>query len=239
MKQHTIAIDNNILSSQTTLRQGAAQAALSYLQNRIQETSIIGIGTGATVETFIQLFAASNLPFAYCVSSSQRSSLALTDAGLKEKPLALCTSVDFYIDGIDEGMMNGVTLKGGGGALSREKVIASIAKTFITIADSKRQVQQLGKFPLPVEILPAAQLAVQQQLVNMGGQPCLRHNVITDNGNLIFDVSGLDFSDPARLETVLNTLPGVVENGVFALRKADLMIFSDGKGVECIAIKNK
>lgn len=220
------------------LRVIAAQTAINYLKQHLNPEHIIGIGTGATVEVFINLLAKEHLKFSCCVASSVRSAIAVQRAGLIQQPLTQCDTVDFYIDGIDEGLTNGICLKGGGGALAREKVLAAMAKIFITIADHQRQVQQLGKFALPVEILPVAQAAVFRKLISIGARLQLRENFITDNGNVIVDVSGLNLSDPAAMEIYLNNIPGIVENGIFAHNRADFMIFSYDKGAEWISINN-
>lgn len=226
MKQHFI---ND--PSRDCLRTKAAKVALEHVIKTITPSSVIGIGTGATVEVFIQLLKQSEVNFSHCVSSSERSSKALKEAGLKEISLEECDHVDFYIDGIDEGLENGITVKGGGAALAREKVLATLSMTFITIADRGRLITQLGKFPLPIEVLPAAREYVFNTLQKLGGTPAFREKCITDNGNLIIDVAGLDISEPLALESQLNAIPGVIENGVFAQRKADFMAFSDQAGV--------
>ncbi|WP_413112526.1 ribose-5-phosphate isomerase RpiA [Thaumasiovibrio sp. DFM-14] len=216
--------------SQDCLRTKAAKVALEQVLKTLTPSSVIGIGTGATVEVFIQLLKKSGAEFSHCVSSSERSSKALLAAGLPEITISECDRVDVYVDGIDEGLSNGITVKGGGAALAREKVLATMAITFITIADSGRLVTQLGKFPLPVEVLPAAQKAVFNALQSLGGQPVLREGCVTDNGNIILDVANLDCSEPKALEQRLNAIAGVVENGIFAQRSADFMAFSDTKG---------
>ena len=216
--------------SQDCLRTKAAKVALTQVLVTLTPNSVIGIGTGATVEVFVQLLAESNAEFSHCVSSSERSSKALDAAGIMTRPIAESTSIDFYIDGIDEGLNNGVNVKGGGAALAREKVLATQASTFITIADDGRLVEQLGSFPLPVEILPAAKSSVANTLQGMGGSPKEREGCITDNGNIILDVAGLDMTDPRQLELCINSIPGVVENGIFSHRSADLMVFSNQEG---------
>ncbi|USD43318.1 ribose-5-phosphate isomerase RpiA [Vibrio sp. SCSIO 43135] len=221
--------------SSDCLRTKAAKAALDHVIDKLTPSSVIGIGTGATVEVFIKLLKSSGAEFSYCVSSSERSSKALREAGLPEIAIADCERVDFYIDGIDEGLSNGITVKGGGAALAREKVLATLALTFITIADSGRMVSELGKFPLPIEVLPAAQKAVSNALQSLGGTPALRQGCTTDNGNIILDVAGLNLSQPSQIEQQLNAIPGVVENGIFSHRKADFMAFSSDEGVHWLA----
>lgn len=218
-------------NSTDCLRTKAASAALEHVLGALTPSSVIGIGTGATVEVFINLLKKSGAGFAHCVSSSERSSKALNDAGLSEIPLSQCERVDFYVDGIDEGLANGFTIKGGGAALAREKVLATMAMSFITIADSGRLKESLGAFPLPVEVLPAAELVVSRALQSLGCTPVKREGTVTDNGNIILDCSGLDLGDVVMLEKDLNSIPGVVENGIFARRKADYMAFSDVEGV--------
>ena len=219
-------------SSDDCLRTKAAKVALDYVINHITPSSVIGIGTGATVEIFVELLSGSNALFAHCVSSSARSSKAIQRVSLEEQPLEMCDGVDFYVDGIDEGLVNGMTIKGGGAALAREKILASVSNRFITIADRGRLVDGFGHFPLPIEILPVSKAAVLKSIQNLGGNSVLRSDCITDNGNLIIDVSGLDMSNPEWLEERLNRIPGVVENGIFAHRKADFMAFSDEVGTD-------
>lgn len=223
--------------SQDCLRAKAAKVALAQILETLTPNSVIGIGTGATVEVFVQLLAESNAKFSHCVSSSERSSKALEEAGLVMRPIAESCSLDFYVDGIDEGLSNGVTVKGGGAALAREKVLATQASTFITIADDGRLVKKLGTFPLPVEILPAAKSSVVHTLQAMGGAPKEREGCVTDNGNIILDVVGLDMTDPKQLEQCINLIPGVVENGIFSHRSADLMVFSNTEGSYCLSKK--
>lgn len=219
------------MDSSDCLRTKAAKAALDQVLSVLTPSSVIGIGTGATVEIFIQLLKQSGAEFSYCVSSSERSSQALQQAGLHELPISSCERVDVYVDGIDEGLSNGITVKGGGAALAREKVLATMAMSFITIADSGRLKLALGAFPLPIEVLPAAERAVTYALQSLGGKPIKREHCVTDNGNIILDCAGLDLSDPLAAESLLNSIPGVVENGVFARRKADYMAFSDNRGI--------
>lgn len=223
------------MQSTDCLRTKAAKVALEQVLSVLTPSSVIGIGTGATVEIFIQLLKQSGAEFSHCVSSSERSSKALSEAGLAEQPIRLCERIDVYVDGIDEGLSNGVTVKGGGAALAREKVLATLSMSFITIADSGRLKLTLGAFPLPIEVLPAAETAVSRALQSLGGTPIRRENCITDNGNLILDCSGLDLSEPESTEAALNSIPGVVENGIFARRKADFMAFSDQGGVHWLA----
>lgn len=220
--------------SQDCLRTKAAKVALVQVLETLAPTSVIGIGTGATVEVFVKLLAESNAKFSYCVSSSERSSKALEAVGLVTRPISESSSLDFYVDGIDEGLNNGVTVKGGGAALAREKVLATQASTFITIADDGRLVEKLGTFPLPIEILPAAKSSVIHTLEAMGGSSKEREGCVTDNGNIILDVSGLTMTDPKQLELRINSIPGVVENGIFAYRSADLMVFSNAEGSYCL-----
>ncbi|TNH96262.1 ribose-5-phosphate isomerase RpiA [Aeromonas sobria] len=220
------------------VRVKAAKAALDHIMKSITPETVIGIGTGSTAEVFVTLLAACGVDFSHCVSSSERSSRAIQAAGLKEIPLADCLYVDYYIDGIDEGLSNGITVKGGGAALAREKVIASMAKCFITISDDRRLVDSLGKFPLPIEVLPAAKMSVTLALQSLGGSPLQREGCITDNGNIILDVSDLDMSEPTVLEQRLNSLPGVVENGIFSRCRASYMAFSNSRGVRWLSVGN-
>ncbi|SON52664.1 ribose-5-phosphate isomerase RpiA [Vibrio tapetis] len=224
-------VGDNYLTTDDCLRTKAAKVALTHVLANLKSDSIIGIGTGATVEVFVELLASSGAKFSACVSSSNRSTKAIEKHNLPLIEMKECSQVDFYIDGIDEGLKNGTTIKGGGAALAREKVLATLAKTFITIADSGRKVQGLGQFPLPIEVLPSAQLAATLAFSQMGGAVTLRAGCVTDNGNIILDVTGFDMTEPEQLEVELNSIPGVVENGIFANRKADLMLFSEQRGV--------
>jgi len=228
-------LPSGFLGANDCLRAKAAKLALAHVLANITPDSIIGIGTGATVEVFVAMLAKSGVAFKACVSSSNRSTLAIEKHHLPVMEMQCCDHVDFYIDGIDEGMDNGITVKGGGAALAREKVLATLAKNFITIADSGRKVQGLGQFPLPIEVLPSAQLAATLALTNLAGKVTLRPDCVTDNGNLILDVAGLDMSDPQQMEGELNRIPGVVENGIFSSRRADMMVFSDPAGITLLA----
>ncbi len=218
-----------------SLKQQVAQAALAY----VTPGSILGVGTGSTVDCFIDALAASGIRLAGAVSSSVRSSEKLTAIGIAVLDLndviasapAGQSPLSMYIDGADEIDPNFNLLKGGGGALTREKIVAAASDRFVCIADASKEVPVLGRFPLPVEVLPMAQALVARQLTALGGQVQVREGFVTDNGNLILDVRGLQISDPVATETLINQWPGVVTNGLFALRPADLTLIASPEGV--------
>jgi ribose 5-phosphate isomerase A len=192
---------------------------------------VLGIGTGSTVNCFIEALAASGTRLEATVSSSEATTALLKSHGIGVKDLNLAGTLDLYIDGADEFDTHRRLIKGGGGALTREKIVTAASRRFICIVDESKKVGVLGKFPLPVEVIPMARSFVARQLVAMGGQPELRQNFTTDNGNVILDVHNMDLVDPVRVEKQLNNLPGVVTNGLWALRPADLVLMATSKGV--------
>ncbi|MDT8406389.1 MAG: ribose-5-phosphate isomerase RpiA [Methylococcales bacterium] len=213
--------------NQNELKQKAARAALDHLKN----VSVLGIGTGSTVAYFIEALADYKNAIDVCVSSSEKSTELLKQVGLRVVDLNEVDSVDLYVDGADEINARKEMIKGGGGALTREKIIAEVSKTFVCIVDSSKKVQVLGKFPLPVEVIPMARSAVAREMVKLGGQPIWRENVITDNSNQIIDVHNLDIIEPVKLEQAINQIPGVVTVGIFAQRPADVAIVSQGEEI--------
>jgi ribose 5-phosphate isomerase A len=203
---------------QLAQKQRVAEAALKY----VRAYSVLGIGTGSTVNCFIEALAASGKQIEAAVSSSEASTALLqSHAG----------TLDLYIDGADEFDSHRRLIKGGGGALTREKIVTAASRKFVCIVDESKKVGVLGRFPLPVEVIPMARSLVARQLVVMGGQPELREGFITDNGNVILDVHNMDLVDPVRIEKELNNLPGVVTNGLWALRPADVVLMSTTSGV--------
>jgi ribose 5-phosphate isomerase A len=200
----------------------------------VEEDMVLGIGTGSTVGQFIEALKHSKTRLSGAVSSSRATSGALQAAGIPELDLNSAGDLALYIDGADEATAGGVLIKGGGAALTREKVLAAAAARFICIADESKLVPVLGAFPLPVEVIPMARSYVARQLVKMGGQPVWRDGVITDNGNVILDVHNLRLTDPLGFESAVNQLAGVVTVGLFARRRADLLIVAGDDGVQTI-----
>ena len=204
----------------------AAQAAIEY----VPAGSVVGVGTGSTVNYFIDELAKIKNRIEGAVSSSEASTQRLRDHGIEVFDLNSVNDLPVYIDGADESNENLQLIKGGGGALTREKIIAQMAKKFVCIADETKLVDVLGEFPLPVEVIPMARSMIARELVKRGGQPVYRDGFVTDNGNQILDVHNLRIMEPARLETELNDLPGVVTVGIFALRPADVLILGTADG---------
>lgn len=212
------------------MKQFAAEAALEYLH----EDSIIGIGTGSTVNHFIDLLAAQKLRIRGAVSSSQVSTERLRGHGIDVIDLNSAGDLDLYVDGADESDRHLRLIKGGGGALTREKIVAAASRTFVCIADESKLVDVLGKFPLPIEVIPMARSYVARELVKLGGQPLWRENYLTDNGNQILDVHGMHFVDPVTSERTLGEITGVVTVGLFAKRPADVLILGTAQGVRTL-----
>src|SRR4051812_365851 len=208
----------------------AALAALDY----VREGMILGVGTGSTVNAFIDALAASGKHLQAAVSSSNASTTRLIDHGIKVIDLNEVGSLDVYVDGADESTRAKHLIKGGGAALTREKIIAAASKQFICIVDDSKLVATLGKFPLPVEVIPMARRHVASRLTALGGQPVFRDGVVTDNGNHILDVHNLTINDPVSLEQKINQIVGVVTVGLFAKRGADVLIIGSDKGVDTL-----
>jgi len=208
----------------------AAQAALDY----VIEGEVLGVGTGSTVDHFIDLLAARRLRIPGAVSSSQRSTQRLQGAGIPVLELNETGPLAVYIDGADEANALRELIKGGGGALTREKVIAGASRQFVCIVDHSKLVKSLGSFPVPIEVIPMARSFVARELVKKGGRPALREGFTTDNGNVILDVQGLDLSTPVKLEQTLNDIPGIVTVGIFALRPADVLLCAGPAGIDVI-----
>jgi len=211
-------------------KQRAAEAALKY----VVEDTVIGVGTGSTVNHFIAALAHSRMRVQGAVSSSEASTKLLKAAGIDVVDLNSAGELDVYIDGADEATRHLQLIKGGGAALTREKIVAAASRRFVCIADQSKVVDVLGRFPLPVEVIPMARSYVARQLVKLGGQPVLREGVTTDNGNVILDVHNLRILDPAALETEINQIVGVVTNGLFARRGADLLLIGTDNGVDTL-----
>jgi len=213
--------------NQDELKKSAAIAALEY----VEDGMIVGVGTGSTVNHFIDGLAQFKDRIAGAVSSSEASSRRLAEHGIPLHDLNDVTDLPIYVDGADEIDGGYCMIKGGGGALTREKIVAAVATRFICICDQTKQVEFLGRFPLPVEVIPMARAYVERQLLRLGGRPQLREGFVTDNGNLILDVHGLRIAEPKALESELNQIVGVVTNGLFARRGADLLLLATPHGV--------
>ena len=211
-------------------KRAAAEAALAY----VPEGSVLGVGTGSTVNHFITALGRARIPVAGAVSSSEASTRLLRSVGIDVVDLNSTGDLDVYVDGADEATRHLHLIKGGGAALTREKIVAAASRRFVCIVDRSKLVDVLGRFPLPVEVIPMARSYVARQLVRLGGQPVLREGVTTDNGNAILDVHNLRITDPKGLESEINQIAGVVANGLFARRGADLLLVGDDAGVELI-----
>jgi ribose 5-phosphate isomerase A len=212
------------------LKKAAAEAALEY----VEAGTIVGVGTGSTVNFFIDALAESGKSIRGAVSSSEASTQRLRRLGIEVLSLNEADEVPVYVDGADEANRFLQLIKGGGAALTREKIVASASGKFICVADESKLVDVLGKFPLPVEVIPMARSFVARELVKLGGRPTLRQGVTTDNGNVILDVHDLMIAEPIRLEREINDIPGVVTNGIFALRPADVLLLATVQGVQTL-----
>ena len=210
----------------------AAKAALNHIQNG----TIVGIGTGSTVNQLIDLLPGVREKIEAVVSSSTASTALLEERGFEVSRLNAVGDIDLYIDGADEATKHLHLIKGGGGALTREKVLAGAARKFVCIIDDSKLVGMLGTFPLPIEVIPMAQAFVSRKLVKLRGQPIWRENFVTDNGNHILDVHNLSITNPLEMETRINQMPGVVAVGLFSHRPADVLLIADDTGVRTMEI---
>ncbi|NQY36709.1 MAG: ribose-5-phosphate isomerase RpiA [Alteromonadaceae bacterium] len=218
--------------SQDEMKKAAAIEALAFVKNN----SIVGVGTGSTVNHFIDALVDIKYKIAGAVSSSQESTKRLKAHGIEVFDLNNIDTLDVYVDGADEVTKHLHMIKGGGAALTREKIVAAVAKEFICIADESKQVEVLGNFPLPVEVIPMARSYVARELVKLGGDPEYRQGVVTDNGNVILDVHNLEITDPIALEQSINAIVGVVTNGLFAHRGANTLIIGSPDGTKVITL---
>lgn len=216
--------------NQDELKRQAAEKALEFLP----DSGILGVGTGSTVNHFIDLLAPIKGRFDGAVSSSEASSKRLQAIGMQVLDLNSAGELEVYVDGADESNHQLHLIKGGGGALTREKIIAAASKKFVCIADASKLVSVMGEFPLPVEVIPMARSYVARELVKLGGTPQWRENFVTDNGNLILDVHDLEIMEPMKLEAEINNIVGVVTVGLFAHRPADVLILGDEDGAKVI-----
>ena len=208
----------------------AAEAAAGYIESGM----VLGIGTGSTVNQLIEVLKDRKIQLSGAVSSSRQTSERLKAAGIEELDLNTAGDLTLYIDGADEATADGVLIKGGGAALTREKVVAAASKRFVCIIDDSKLVPILGAFPLPVEVVSMARSYVARQLVKLGGQPVWREGVVTDNGNPILDVHNLKITDPKSFESAVNQIAGVVTVGLFARRRADVLIVAGDNGVRTL-----
>lgn len=217
---------------QNQLKQAVAQAAVDYTLEKIEADSIVGIGTGSTANCFIDLIAEHKHKFLGTVASSEGSAERLRGHGIQVFELNTVSGVTIYIDGADEANDQLQLIKGGGAALTREKIVTAVADEFVCIADESKWVDSLGTFPLPVEVIPMARSHVARELVKLGGDPVWRENVITDNGNIILDVHHLyPMGSACDLEEKINQITGVVTNGLFAVKPADILFLATQQGI--------
>ena len=219
--------------TQDELKAAVAREAIKH----VVEDQPIGVGTGSTADFFIDELAKIKWRISGAVASSDRTAERLRKHGIQVMELNSVNELPVYVDGADEITEHMAMIKGGGGALTREKIVAAVARKFVCIADETKLVPVLGKFPLPVEVIPMARSYVARQMVKLGGQPRLREQFTTDNGNVILDVHGLSILNPIELEQKINNIPGVVTVGLFALRGADVLLLGTSQGVRTLARK--
>ena len=222
--------------TQDQLKQAVAQAAVDLILPKLDDKSIVGVGTGSTANCFIDALALHKGAFDGAVASSEATAARLKGHGIPVYELNTVSDLEFYVDGADESDEHLNLIKGGGAALTREKIVAAVAKTFICIADASKLVPVLGNFPLPVEVIPMARSHVARELVKLGGDPVYREGVLTDNDNIILDVFNMQITNPVELETQINAIVGVVTNGLFAARPADVLLLVDHKPREFDAV---
>ena len=212
------------------MKQAAAQAAIAY----VPMDSMVGVGSGSTANHFIAELGRIKHKLQGAVASSEASAQRLKQLGIPVLELNSVDELPVYVDGADEITRHLAMIKGGGGALTREKIVAAVARKFVCIADETKLVDVLGKFPLPVEVIPMARSHVARELLKLGGQPEWRRGVVTDNGNVILDIHNLEILKPIELETTINQIAGVVANGLFARRGADVLLLGTGRGVQTL-----
>ena len=224
----------NAMMNQDELKQAVAQAALDYIRPKIDDDTVVGIGTGSTANLFIDCLAEIRGSINATVASSEASAQRLKNHGIPVYDLNAVDQVDFYIDGADESNKALQLIKGGGAALTREKIVTAVAGEFVCIADESKLVHTLGAFPLPVEVIPMARSHVARELVKLGGDPVYRDGVVTDNGNIILDVYNFSLPQPLATEAKINGITGVVTNGLFALKPADVLLLGTAEGVKTL-----
>lgn len=221
---------NQSQSKQDDLKRAAAKAAIAY----VPDGAVVGVGTGSTANCFIDELVAVRGRIDAAVASSEASASRLRAGGVRVLDLNVVDELPVYVDGADEITRHLHMIKGGGGALTREKIVSAVAKQFICIADDSKLVAVLGTFALPIEVIPMARSHVARELVKLGGRPELRQGFTTDNGNIILDVHGLEITEPTKLETEINQIVGVVTNGLFAMRGADVALLAGADGVRTL-----
>ena len=214
----------------------AAERAYEIIEQKLSKETVLGIGTGSTTNYFIDILNKANIDIHGVVSSSKESTRRLEKSGLRILHLNDVYHLDFYVDGADEFNDRNELIKGGGGALTREKILANSSKCFICIVDDVKFSKVLGNFPVAIEVIELARSAISRQIMKLGGKPVYREDFLTDNGNQIIDVHNLDLKVPLEVEQQINGIPGVVENGIFSKRKADIILKSSELGVENIAL---
>ena len=212
----------------------SAEKAYEIIKKDLNRDTVLGIGTGTTTNCFIEIINNEKLDVKGAVCSSESSKEFLSSSNIKILSLNDVHQIDFYIDGADEFNSRRELIKGGGGALTKEKILAHSSETFICIVDDSKYSNLLGKFPIPIEVIELARSAISREMMRMGGRPVYRNNFVTDNGNQIIDVHHLDLKIPSETEQLINNIPGVVENGIFSSRKADIILQSSDDGVEVI-----
>ena len=213
-------------------KSAAARAARDLIEPQLAPDAVVGVGTGSTANLFIDALAEVRHKFDAAVSSSEASAERLRVHGIHVLDLNTAAAVAVYVDGADEVDPSRALIKGGGGALTREKIVAATAETFVCIVDDSKPVERLGAFPLPVEVIPMARGLVARRLAGLGGQPVYRQGFVTDNGNVILDVHGLSIVDPDALEREIDHIPGVVTNGIFAAERPEVVLVGGPGGVE-------
>ncbi len=223
--------------NQNDLKKAVAKAAFEYVKKHLHSDSVIGVGTGSTANLFIEELGAIKHDIGATVASSEESARRLKALGIPVVELNSVAEVSIYVDGADEANEHLQLIKGGGAALTREKIVAAVSKVFVCIADESKLVKILGKFPLPVEVIPMARSHVGRQIVKLGGDPVYREGCVTDNGNIILDVHHMSIMDARTLEAELNQITGVVTNGLFANRPADILLLATKDGVKTLHAK--
>tara|TARA_B100000287_G_scaffold189724_1_gene179274 strand:- start:86 stop:724 length:639 start_codon:yes stop_codon:yes gene_type:complete len=211
----------------STAKISVARKAINYIEKKLSKDMVLGIGTGSTVNFFIDELSNFKNYFKGAVSSSEASTILLESNGIDVFSLNDVNGLEFYIDGADEVSPDNVLIKGGGGAHTREKIVASASREFICIVDQSKLVDKLGDFPLPIEVIPESRSLVARKIISLGGTPIYRSGFVTDQGNHILDIKDIDISQPEKLESLINNIPGVVDNGIFAFNKPNIVFVSD------------
>ena len=211
----------------STAKISVARKAINHIEKKLSKDMVLGIGTGSTVNFFIDELSNFKNYFKGAVSSSEASTILLESNGIDVFSLNDVNGLEFYIDGADEVSPDNVLIKGGGGAHTREKIVASASREFICIVDQSKLVDKLGEFPLPVEVIPESRSLVARKIISLGGTPIYRSGFVTDQGNHILDIKDIDISQPEKLESLINNIPGVVDNGIFAFNKPNIVFVSD------------